>query len=175
MKKSTWILIIAFLLLSLGGYYLSNVVESIPTNFEQKNNQTYWLYGNQYAGKIKEQAFGQMFDKAEKVIKEKKLNAHAGALYQIDTTVVNKYYVKAFVGIISSDSIVNPDPSLTLKKVTFDKALVVTQESNRFFNNIYNQVIDYLEKNKLSKRKDDQVELEIYLKKDKIQVVLPLE
>lgn len=170
MKTTTYILIGLFICLSGIGYYVSK--QEIPTDFEIKENQTFWVYGKHYEGKIDKIEFAQLFENAEKTIKDNTLQASAGAIYTIDPTENRKNYVTAFIGIISNDSIENPNSNLTLKKLNYPKILTATQESNRFFNNVYNQVNTYVENHQLPI--DSSTQVEIYLSKEKIMVGLPL-
>lgn len=169
MKKNTLLLIGALVILSLVGFYLSR--QEIPTEYKIKKDQTYWVYGTKYQGKIDQEGFGLLFKDAEKIIDKKQLKAHAGAIYTIDVTDKRKKYVDAFVGIISEDSLA-PITNLTQQKIYYKQVVSATQESNRFFNNIYNQLNNYVEKQEL--KIDSTTQIEIYLSKEKIRVDLPL-
>lgn len=168
-KNNTLLLIGALVILSLVGFYLSR--QEIPTKFEIKKDQTYWVYGTTYQGKIDQEAFGLLFKDAEKIIAEKNLKASAGAIYTVDVTDKRKQYVNAFVGIISEDSLA-PIPTLKAQKFHYKKVVSATQESNPFFNNMYNQLTNYVEKEKLAI--DKTIQIEIYLSEEKIRVDLPL-
>lgn len=170
MKTTTYVLIGLFICLSGIGYYVSK--QEIPTDFEIKKNQTFWVYGKSYEGRIDKIEFAQLFESAEKTIKKESLKASAGAIYTMDPTENRKNYVTAFIGIISNDSIPNPSPDLVLKKLNYPKILTATQESNRFFNNVFNQLNAYVADHQLPI--DSSTQVEIYLSKEKIMVGLPL-
>ncbi len=170
MKKSTFIYIgIGVIGLAIIAYLGK---KELPTKFEIKKDQTFWIYGKPYEGKIDKIEFAQLFDNAEKVIKNQSLKASAGAIYTIDPTENRRNYVTAFIGIISNDSIKNPSADLSLKKLHYPQILTATQESNRYFNNIFNQLNVYVEKNQLPI--DSSTQIEIYLSEEKIMVGLPL-
>ncbi len=170
MKKTIYIYILVGILGLTLIAYLGK--KDFPTQFEIKKDQTFWVYGQVYEGKIDQIEFAQLFEKAEKTIKKQSLKASAGAIYTIDPTENRKNYVTAFVGIISKDSIQPPSEDLVLKKLNYPKILTATQESNRYFNNIYNQLNTYVEQQKLAI--DSSTQVEIYLSKEKIMVGLPL-
>ena len=76
----------------------------------------------------------------------------------MDVTDKRKQYVDAFVGIISEDSLA-PITNLKAQKFHYKNVVSATQESNRFFNNIYNQLTNYVEKQQLEIDKTTQIEV----------------
>lgn len=132
----------------LGGF---NAVQVTKTTSE-----TVYVAGQYFAGTMNDKQLGSLFQRAAKLLEEKKMNGHLGNIYY-NNPEDNNDSIQAFVGVVVRDSLVKLPANYELRQWPGGQPVLQATVKAHFFlapNKLYQSLFDYAKDNqlKLSKR-----------------------
>ncbi|MFN6944251.1 MAG: hypothetical protein ACK4ND_04850 [Cytophagaceae bacterium] len=168
-------LIIAFcLILAIMSFTFYKLGGFLSPELSEFSAPDYYIYGEHYKGKLKEKAFGNLFDKADNYIKEHQINASSGALYYNDPQTAEDV-AEAFVGFITEDTLSSTPEGFERIKLDARQVVQANIKSHYLVSpiNIYQNLEEFAEEKGIEVSKYPG--LEIYRGERDVIIQIPLE